>query len=108
DDEHAPWMCHLMAVHDADVDQISYETDRARFIGRGNSVARPAAMGSTTGTDAMLSNSDGSVLDPIVAIRCRITLEPEQSATVDIVTGISDSRATCVQLIEKYRDRHLA
>ena len=102
-DEHVPWMCHLMAVHDADADGVSYETDRSRFLGRGNTVARPAAMSTAT-----LSDSEGSVLDPIVAIRCRITLEPEQSATIDVVTGIGESRDACLGLIEKYRDRRLA
>ena len=29
-------MFHLVAVHDADIDHISYETDRSRFIGHGN------------------------------------------------------------------------
>ena len=105
--EYVPWMCHLMAVHDADIDEISYETDRARFVGRGGSMARPAAMGRGVGR-ARLSDSEGSVLDPIIAIRCRITLEPEQSALVDMVTGVGDSRASCLHLIEKYRDRHLA
>ena len=106
--ETLPWMCHLMAVHNADVDAISYETDRARFIGRGQSVARPAAMMATNENQGRLSDTDGSVLDPIVAIRCRITLEPEQSATIDVVTGIGDDRDACLHLIDKYRDRHLA
>ena len=104
-DEAVPWMCHLLAVHDADIDEISYETDRARFIGRGRSAAQPLALDRE---HAKLSNSAGSVLDPVVAIRCRITLEPEQSATVDLVTGMAPSRDACVQLIGKYRDRHLA
>ncbi|MBC7656844.1 MAG: cyclic beta 1-2 glucan synthetase, partial [Frankiaceae bacterium] len=102
-DESVPWMCHLMAIHDGDALDISYETDRSKFLGRGNCVARPAAM--LTGD---LSNSGGSVLDPVVAIRCRITLEPDQQVTVDVVTGVADSRQTGISLIEKYRDRHLA
>jgi cellobiose phosphorylase len=107
-DEHVPWLCHLLAVHDADIDEISYETDRARFIGRGRSVAQPLAMGDGDDEHARLSGAEGSVLDPIVAIRCRITLAPEQSTTVDMVTGIGANRADCVRLIGKYRDRHLA
>ena len=43
-DESTPWMFHLMAVHGAHVEEISYETDRQRFIGRGNTVADPQAM----------------------------------------------------------------
>jgi len=104
-DESVPWMCHLVAVHDADIDAISYETDRARFIGRGRSTAQPQMLDRE---QARLSNSAGSVLDPIVAIRCRITLEPEQSATIDFVTGLAEQREGCLQLIGKYRDRHLA
>ncbi|MBD9481519.1 cyclic beta 1-2 glucan synthetase [Pseudomonas sp. PDM14] len=100
-----PWMCHLLAAHGVDIDAISYETDRARFIGRGRSAVNPAAM--DRGAE-QLSGSAGSVLDPIVAIRCRITLDPGQSATIDLVTGIGDTREACLQLIDKYRDRHLA
>jgi cellobiose phosphorylase len=103
DGEHTPSLFHLMAVHDAEASPCSYETDRARFLGRGNGPARPAAM-----TADVLSDSEGSVLDPVVAIRTRITLEPDQSATVDVVTGMADDRDGSLALIEKYRDRRLA
>jgi cellobiose phosphorylase len=103
-DEQAPWMLHLMAVHDAASVAVSAETDRARFIGRTRSATRPQAMDKP----GELSGTDGSVLDPIVAIRHRIVLEPEQSVTIDLVTGIADSRATALGLVEKYQDRHLA
>ncbi len=43
-EESVPWMLHLMAVHDAEAGQLSYETDRARFIGRGRTLAAPRAM----------------------------------------------------------------
>jgi cyclic beta-1,2-glucan synthetase len=106
--ETVPWMCHLLAVHGADIDEISYETDRSRFIGRGRSIAHPAAMRNAPGAASMLSNSMGSVLDPIVAIRCRVTLDPGQKVTIDLVSGISAARDGCLTLIGKYRDRHLA
>ena len=47
------------------------------------------------------------MLDPIVAIQCRITLDPEQSATVAIISGIGETRDVCLTLIEKYQDRHV-
>jgi cellobiose phosphorylase len=103
-DEHNPWMFHLMAVHGAEIGEISYETDRLRFIGRGNTVVDPQAMSNS----AALSGSEGSVLDPIVAIRYRITLDPEETATVNIVSGIGDTRDVCLGLVEKYQDRRLA
>ncbi|MGE5531313.1 MAG: glucoamylase family protein, partial [Bacteroidota bacterium] len=102
--ERAPWMFHLMAVHGVDNGEVSYETDRLRFIGRGNTVAAPQAVS----TAAALSGSQGSVLDPIVAIRYRITLHPDQSVTIDMVSGIGNSRDACLGLIEKYQDRRLA
>ena len=102
--EHAPWMFHLMAVHGADIGEISYETDRLRFIGRGNTVADPQAMGDASA----LSGSEGSVLDPIVSIRYRITLDAEETATVNIVSGIGETRDAALSLVGKYQDRRLA
>ena len=102
--ESVPSLVHLMTVHGGTVGEASYETDRARFIGRGNSVANPQALRN----DAPLSGTQGSVLDPIVAIRQRITLAPKQTVTVDLVTGIGEDRAACHSLMEKYQDRRLA
>lgn len=103
-DEVPPWMFHLVAVHEADVAQISYETDRARFLGRGNTPRAPQALT----RDTHLSDTDGSVLDPIVAIRIRLHLEPEQTAQLDMVFGVGAERASCEALVDKYRDRRLA
>ncbi|HLX24165.1 MAG TPA: glucoamylase family protein, partial [Usitatibacter sp.] len=99
-----PWMFHLMAVHGAESRAVSYETDRMRFVGRGRTPADPQAM-----TDVeRLSGTQGSVLDPIVAIRHRIVLDAHQTATVDIASGIADTRDAALGLVAKYRDRHLA
>ena len=103
-DEQPPWMFHVMAVHGTETDEMSYETDRVRFIGRGKTIAAPAAMSSLS----PLSGSEGPVLDPIVAIRCRITLDPATSATVNLITGVGENRDVCVRLVGKYQDRHLA
>ena len=98
-----PWMFHLMAVHGVDGKAVSFETDRMQFLGRGNTVQSPKAM-----QVADLSDSAGSVLDPVAAIRQRITLEPEQTVIIDVVTGAAYTREASVALIEKYHDRHLA
>ena len=83
-DEQAPWMFHLMAVHGADTGEPSYETDRMKFIGRGNTIADPQAMSGT----APLSGSEGSVLDP----DCRSSPP-------------GDSRSGRIRH-DQYRDRH--
>jgi cyclic beta-1,2-glucan synthetase len=102
--EPTPWMFHLMGVHGTAVEEISYETDRLQFIGRGNTVVDPQAMRGS----AALSGSQGSVLDPIVAIRYRIRLDPEESASVNLVSGVGETRDACLGLVEKYQDRRLA
>jgi len=102
--EPVAWMLHLMAVHGAHTMEVSYETDRMQFIGRGNTLVSPQALRGS----AALSGSDGSVLDPIVAIRHRIMLDPGKSATVDMVFGVGETRDTALSLIEKYQDRRLA
>ena len=103
-DEPTPWMFHHLTVHGAEVKDFTYETDRARFLGRGRTVAAPAAMDLAS----PLSGSQGSVLDPVVAIRCRITLEPGASANVDLVFGMGADRDTALRLVEKYQDQRLA
>ena len=102
--EPVPWMFHLMVVHDAEVEGYSYETDRARFLGRGRTAAAPQAMAD----GAALSGTQGSVLDPAVASRCRISLQPGQSANVDLVYGVGERRDAILGLVEKYQDRRLA
>lgn len=102
--EPTPRMLHLMAVHGADTGAVSWETDRARFIGRTRTSAEPLAMDQA----GPLSDTVGAVLDPIVAIRQRIVLAPEQSVTIDIVSGMADTRELAVGLVDKYQDRHLA
>jgi cyclic beta-1,2-glucan synthetase len=107
--EQPPWMFHLMAVHGADVGEVSYETDRMQFIGRGNTVADPQAMSGAGGFfTGALSGSEGSVLDPIVAVRTRITLDPGESTTINMVSGIGEDRDAALSLVGKYQDRRLA
>ena len=103
-DEVPPWMFQIMAVHGAQFGAGSYETDRLRFIGRGNSVANPEALTRSDG----LGGGEGSVLDPVAAIRHVITLEPGQSATIDMVTGMADNREAALHLACKYHDQRLA
>jgi len=103
-DEHPPWMFHLVVANVPALEPVSYETDRLRFVGRGNSLTDPLALQSVP----PLSNTQGSVLDPVAAIRYRIVLEPDEYATLNFVTGIAETRDQCLGLVEKYQDWHLA
>lgn len=102
--EQPPWMLHLVSVRGPGAEDCSFETDRARFIGRRRSTENPDAMQRS----GRLSNTAGPVLDPIVAIRQRISLPPDCCLSIDFVTGIADTRDEAIALIDRYRDRHLA
>ena len=102
--ENPPWLCHLLNVYSEKSYTLSYETDRALFVGRGLTLAAPLAMIES----GDLSNTSGAVLDPIIAIRCRVTLEPDEMVMFDLLTGVADTRKNCVTLIEKYQDKRLA
>ncbi|MGB5443123.1 MAG: cyclic beta 1-2 glucan synthetase, partial [Gammaproteobacteria bacterium] len=103
--EQVPWMFHLMAAPGATAGKQSYETDRTKFIGRGRTAANPVVLDSSN-SPWMLSNTDGSVLDPIVAIRRIITLSPDESVSVQIISGVADTREAAMAVLDKYGDRH--
>jgi cellobiose phosphorylase len=102
-DERPPWMFHLMKLNHGKSAGVSYETDRHKFIGRGHSLLDPIAL---QGREP-LSGSQGSVLDPIVSIQHRITIGAENTAILDIVTGIAETREASQYLIDKYQDRSM-
>ncbi|MBK9777272.1 MAG: cyclic beta 1-2 glucan synthetase [bacterium] len=107
--EHPPCMVHLIAVHGGSAVEVSYETDRLRFVGRSHAIAEPEAVTGIGGAPpGALSGTEGSVLDPIVAIRCRLTLDPYESVTLNMMTGVGETREIAVGLADKYQDRRLA
>ena len=100
-----PWMLHMLAAPGLPSGETSFETDRARFIGRGRTTANPAVL-ENSGGGTPLSNTFGSVLDPVVAIRRTIVLAPDESVSVHFISGVTDTREAALALLEKYCDRH--
>ena len=103
-EENPPWMFHLMTTQGEPAGEASYETDRARFLGRCRSPAAPAAFDQV----GPLSGTAGAVLDPIVAIRRAMTIHPDTSANGHFITGVAPTRAAALALMDKYRDPHFA
>jgi cellobiose phosphorylase len=103
-DEHPPWLVHLMVGAGTDLGAVSCETDRSKFVSRGGSMAKPAAMERS----GSLSNTVGSVLDPIIALRRTVTLPPHAVVTVDLVIGVTDHRDAALAYIEKYQSQRMA
>ncbi|PIE76630.1 glycosyl transferase [bacterium DOLJORAL78_65_58] len=65
---------------------LEYETDRARFLGRGRPDDRPLAL--VPGTP--LSGAVGNVLDPVVSLRRAMSLGPGRQATLTFLLGAFD------------------
>ena len=102
--ERPPWMVHLMTVQGTTVGEASFETDRMKFIGRGKTLVAPAAVQGK----GPLSDSCGPVLDPVVCVRRVVVLQPNETAKVDIVTGVGETREIVTAMMDKYHDPHLA
>jgi cyclic beta-1,2-glucan synthetase len=89
------------------MDRLSYETDRARFVGRGRTVRTPQALQATGNQTDGLSNTTGATLDSIMSIHYEFYLEPHSSMQAAFITSASDTRQASLSLINRYRDWHL-
>jgi cyclic beta-1,2-glucan synthetase len=98
--ESSVWAAHTVVVEGQTGGGAQYETDRGRFLGRGRTIRTPMSV-----VDGRpLSNTAGSVLDPIFSLRRRIRLEPGGSARLIFSTLVAPSRDAAVALADKYRD----
>ncbi|MGD9916235.1 MAG: glucoamylase family protein, partial [Rhizobiaceae bacterium] len=68
DDETTLSLAHFVTVGQGAQREFQAETDRRAFLGRGRSLANPAAFD----RGATLSGNEGFVLDPVMAIRCKV------------------------------------
>ncbi|PYQ80443.1 MAG: hypothetical protein DMG03_22770 [Acidobacteria bacterium] len=102
DETHA-WAFHVLAVDGRLGGAVEWETDRARFLGRGRSPSSPIALDGRA-----LSGTTGAVLDPIAAVRERVRLAPGAFVRVTFATGVAHDRATALALVRKYRDASAA
>jgi cyclic beta-1,2-glucan synthetase len=99
----ALWGFHVLGVERGLGGAVEWETDRARFLGRGGTTAAPAALDGRA-----LSGTTGAVLDPVVALRDRVRLAPGGFVRVTFTTGIADGRDAALALARKYRDASVA
>ena len=94
------WAAHLSVANGEAVGKPEFETDRARFLGRGHGVSAPIAM-----LDARpLTNSVGAVLDPIFALRRRVRVAAGATVRVAFWTMAAGTRAALLDCIDKHRD----
>jgi cellobiose phosphorylase len=103
-DQEPIWALHVLADPEGapgtTVGEVEYETDRARFLGRGRSPARPAALDS----GVALSGTVGPVLDPVLCLRRRVLLDPGTSAVLAFATAAVTDRDEAVALAHRFSD----
>ncbi len=93
------WLAQFMLVQGATVGALEFETDRARFVGVGNSTRMPAAMKSSE----RLSNTVGTVLDPVFAMRRRMRIPAGRQVRCTLWTVVADSREAVLDLVDRHR-----
>jgi len=94
------WAAHVVVAEGETVGEIEYETDRARFLGRGRGIRTPMSV-----IDGHpLSNTVGAVLDPIISLRRCVRLAPGASARVTFSTLIAQSRDEALALADEYNN----
>ena len=109
DKETSVWATHVVAVEGETVGDLQFETDRSRFIGRGHNVGNPVSI-----VDGRpLSNTTGSVLDPVISLRRTVKIPSGTTARIVFATIVASTREQVIELADKYRgptivDRTLA
>jgi cyclic beta-1,2-glucan synthetase len=95
------WAAHLAVIENGvGLGGPAYETDRARFLGRGNDTRTPIAMSE----ERALSNTSGTVLDAVFALRKHVRIAPGATAHIAFWTLVAPTRAALLDGIDKHRD----
>lgn len=98
--ESSPWVAHVLAEEGNTLGDLEYESDRARFLGRGRGSRTPISV-----MDGKpLSNTAGAVLDPILSLRRCVRVEPGETARITFTTLAAPSREMALSLADKYHD----
>jgi cyclic beta-1,2-glucan synthetase len=92
------WAAHIAVVEGDEAAPIRIETDRARFIGPGGSIS------SATMATGDLSQTSGTVLDPVFAIRRSVIVPAGGIARVTFWTMVADSPGALLDLVDRHRD----
>lgn len=92
------WAAHIAIVEGTETGEIQFETDRARFIGRGNTLAAPDL------AHRPLTNTIGTVLDPIFSMRRRVLIASGEMARVTFWTAVAATPEALLDLVDRHRD----
>lgn len=93
------WMFHMILGVDLHLNQVSFETNRAHFLGRDGSLSKPKYF--TLGNRPM--GTTGGVMDPILSLSARFQIGPNDLLTISFVTGFSYSKSELLLQIENFK-----
>src|SRR5260370_1143139 len=94
------WAAHLAVAEGESVGEIQFETGRARFLGRGRDVRD--AVSAIDGRP--LSDTVGTVLDPIFSVRRRLRIPAGATARVAFWTIVAPTRGEVIDRVDKHHD----
>ncbi|CAG0946396.1 partial cyclic beta-1,2-glucan synthetase, partial [Anaerolineae bacterium] len=97
------YLAHSAIVSPGQAITGAHETDRARFLGRGNA-SRLRAPAALRPGGAGLTGTVGATLDPIMALGQEVELQPHASAQVCFITLAGKSRDQTLELADRYQD----
>ena len=103
DKETEAWAAHVVVVEGEAVGDIEYETDRSRFLGRCHDISNPVSIFD----GRPLSNTVGSVLDPILSLRRTVRIPAGTTARVNFSTIVASGRDQILDLADKYRGTNI-
>ncbi len=99
-EETSVWAAQVLVVDGETVGDLQFETDRAKFVGRARNLRNAVSI-----LDGRpLSNSVGSVLDPIISLRRTVHIPPGTTAHLIFSTIVAPTREELLDLADKYRD----
>jgi cyclic beta-1,2-glucan synthetase len=85
-EEPSIWVAHCAVGSCLQADSAEYETDRNRFLGRGRGLRDARTL------TEPLSNTVGTVLDPVLSIRTRLRIPGGECASIAFWTLAAESR----------------
>ncbi|MDX9992801.1 MAG: glucoamylase family protein [Anaerolineales bacterium] len=97
-------LAHCVVLPNSQAGDSSYETDRAKFLGRGQNARSAAALQKALShTPQEAAAGPIASLDPIFAIRQEVEVRPYQSVQLAYLTLCAPSTAEAIAIARRYR-----
>ncbi|MCE5343535.1 MAG: glycosyl transferase [Eubacteriales bacterium] len=92
------WVANTAVIEGQSVGDMQFETDRMQWIGRGHTLQSPAVME----RNKPLAGTVGAVLDPVMSLRARVSIEPGKTAVISFIVAVSENKELLLALADKY------